>query len=123
MSAGHPLGAMITTLVSGFIASSWIGWPGKFYFFGVGGIISALLLVAYGADSPQVHSTISPKERAFIDKSFREVKNFTGFKVQYHEKCCTEGFTMLFYIKCFLWLIVRALIRPLFIYLFIYFNN
>ena len=98
MTSGHTLGAILTTFVSGFIASSWIGWPGIFYFFGVASIIPALLLAIYGADSPQVHPSISPDERAFIANSFREVKNFTEFKVQYYTKCCVEGFSVLFYI-------------------------
>ena len=114
MTSGHILGAIIAISVSGFIASSWIGWSGIFYIFGVGGIISALLMAVCGADSPLVHPSISPDERAFIAESFREVKNFTEFKVQYHAKCCIEDFTVLFYIKCFALLMVCAGIRPFF---------
>ena len=90
MSSGHILGCIIGNCLSGFIASSSIGWPGIFYVFGLSGIISAVLMVVYVADSPEVHPTISPEEKAFIAKSFQKIKNYTELKVMRWKKLCDK---------------------------------
>ena len=90
MSSGNLLDDIIGTCLSGFIASSSFGWSGIFYVFGLSGIISAVLMAVYVVDSPQVHPTISPEEKAFIAKSFRKVKNYTELKVMRCEKLCDK---------------------------------
>lgn len=55
--------------VSGFIASSSLGWPSIFYVSGGIGVVWACLWILFGGNSPSEYGQISPEEKAFIENS------------------------------------------------------
>ncbi|CAG4952643.1 unnamed protein product [Colias eurytheme] len=70
---GQALGAVLGFPVTGFISSTFLGWPGIFRFYGmlvgfVGGLLWWL-----GADSPAKHKYISAAERHYIETSLGQV--------------------------------------------------
>ncbi|XP_059045668.1 putative inorganic phosphate cotransporter, partial [Achroia grisella] len=61
------LGTVLGLPITGFIASSSMGWPGIFRFYGLlSGIIAGVVLW-FGADSPAKHPNISEAERFYIE--------------------------------------------------------
>lgn len=66
---GGTLGATVAMPLCGLLASSSGGWPSIFYFSCAIGVCWSLLWAWLGADSPAAHSTISEKERDYIQRS------------------------------------------------------
>ncbi|XP_032517399.2 putative inorganic phosphate cotransporter isoform X1 [Danaus plexippus] len=65
---GQALGAVLGLPITGFVASSPLGWPGLFRFYGIlTGIIGAVML-KFGVDSPAKHPKISSAERRYIEE-------------------------------------------------------
>ncbi|XP_029674837.1 putative inorganic phosphate cotransporter isoform X1 [Formica exsecta] len=78
--AGAQFGTVITMPISGFLATSSIGWPSIFYLFGALTILWSTVFFYFGADSPAEHRSISQKEREYIEESLRttETKDKNG---------------------------------------------
>ncbi|XP_014212242.2 putative inorganic phosphate cotransporter [Copidosoma floridanum] len=66
---GPQFGTIIGMLVSGFLASSPLGWHSVFYIFGIIGVIWSIIFFFVAADSPSSHSRIKPKEATYINGS------------------------------------------------------
>lgn len=66
---GGPFGTVVSMLVTGFIASSWYGWPMVFYSFNGAGLAWCILFACLGYDKPSVHSKISIEEKFYIENS------------------------------------------------------
>ncbi|KAG5874306.1 hypothetical protein JTB14_013970 [Gonioctena quinquepunctata] len=67
-SAG-PFGTVVSMLLTGFIASSWYGWPMVFYSFSGAGLAWCFLFCYYGCDGPSHHQTITEEEKFYIENS------------------------------------------------------
>ncbi|KAJ8980969.1 hypothetical protein NQ317_013423 [Molorchus minor] len=67
--AGSVVGNIVSLPVTGFICSSWVGWPIAFYFFGALGLKWAILWAILGADRPGCHKHISNCEKIYIESS------------------------------------------------------
>lgn len=67
--AGAQFGTVVMLAVSGFLASSSMGWPSIFYFSGAAGILWSVSWFFYGSNSPADYRGIAPEEREFIEGS------------------------------------------------------
>nr|XP_023022715.1 putative inorganic phosphate cotransporter isoform X1 [Leptinotarsa decemlineata] len=67
--AAGPFGTVASMLLTGFIASSWYGWPMVFYSFSGAGLAWCFLFCYYGCDGPSHHSTITEEEKFYIENS------------------------------------------------------
>lgn len=67
--AGAQFGTVVMLAISGFLASSPIGWPGIFYVSGAAGIVWTIVWFFFGGNSPVEHGSISAEERDFIENS------------------------------------------------------
>ncbi|XP_065368594.1 putative inorganic phosphate cotransporter [Calliphora vicina] len=67
--SGAQFGTVIMLSISGFIASSWMGWPSIFYVSGLAGLVWAIFWFLYCASTPAEHPTITANERRFIETS------------------------------------------------------
>ncbi|XP_037956117.1 putative inorganic phosphate cotransporter [Teleopsis dalmanni] len=70
--SGSQFGTVIMLFVSGFMASSWMGWPSIFYASGVAGILWSIVWYMLSASTPAEHPFITNNERRFIDNSMSE---------------------------------------------------
>ncbi|KAL1516735.1 hypothetical protein ABEB36_000603 [Hypothenemus hampei] len=67
--SGCSFGTIISMPITGYLSSSWLGWPASFYVFGGLGLIWCIFWVFLSADSPATHKRISMEERKFIESS------------------------------------------------------
>ncbi|KAH8407688.1 hypothetical protein KR222_010748, partial [Zaprionus bogoriensis] len=67
--SGSQFGTVVMLSVSGFIASSPLGWPSIFYISGCAGLLWSLIWFFLSASTPAQHATITPSERRFIETS------------------------------------------------------
>uniref|UniRef100_A0A1B6LUR8 Putative inorganic phosphate cotransporter n=1 Tax=Graphocephala atropunctata TaxID=36148 RepID=A0A1B6LUR8_9HEMI len=65
---GATIGAVVSLASSGMLASSSGGWPSVFYVSGSLNLLWAALWWRLGADSPDTHPTIDPRERDYINE-------------------------------------------------------
>lgn len=66
---GAKVGIILSSPLSGYICSSWIGWPVTFYIYGLCGYAWIVSFFFFGADSPAAHQTISVAEKKYIESS------------------------------------------------------
>ncbi|KPJ16520.1 Putative inorganic phosphate cotransporter [Papilio machaon] len=64
---GHALGPVLGLPVTGFIASSPLGWPGVFRFYGVLAALVGALIWYLTADTPAKHPYITYGEKLYIE--------------------------------------------------------
>ncbi|XP_059615084.1 putative inorganic phosphate cotransporter isoform X4 [Phlebotomus argentipes] len=67
--SGAQFGTVIMLSASGFLASSFLGWPSVFYVAGFAGVFWSVLWYFFGGNSPSEFKSISPEEKEFIEKS------------------------------------------------------
>ncbi|GAB0094566.1 putative inorganic phosphate cotransporter [Sergentomyia squamirostris] len=67
--SGSQFGTVIMLSASGFLASSFLGWPSVFYVSGFAGVFWSILWYFFGGNSPAEFKSISPEEKEFIEKS------------------------------------------------------
>ncbi|XP_037952075.1 putative inorganic phosphate cotransporter [Teleopsis dalmanni] len=67
--SGAQFGTVIMLFVSGYIASSWMGWPSIFYTSGVAGIVWSIVWYMLSASTPADHPSITTNERRYIETS------------------------------------------------------
>ena len=67
--SGQAFGTVLGLPITGFLASSPLGWPGIFRFYGILSGIFAGVMWILGADSPAQHPKISVAERLYIESS------------------------------------------------------
>lgn len=67
--SGSQFGTVIMLSSSGFLASSFMGWPSIFYISGSAGGLWAVLWVFFGSNSPADYKYISIEEKEFIHSS------------------------------------------------------
>ncbi|KAL0883512.1 hypothetical protein ABMA27_016877 [Loxostege sticticalis] len=72
---GQALGTVLGLPITGFIASSPLGWPGIFRFYGILSGIVAVVLWFFLADSPAQHKWISVAERRYIEETLGHKKD------------------------------------------------
>lgn len=65
--SGTQAGSVIMLAISGFLASSTMGWPSIFYFSGAATVVWTLLWICFGSSSPAECSSISKVEKEFIE--------------------------------------------------------
>ncbi|CAG9786481.1 unnamed protein product [Diatraea saccharalis] len=66
---GQAIGTVFGLPITGFIASSYLGWPGIFRFYGLLSGTIAIFLWLFHADSPAQHKKISFDERKYIEEA------------------------------------------------------
>ncbi|XP_066258289.1 putative inorganic phosphate cotransporter [Euwallacea similis] len=69
---GVNIGPILSSLIAGYISSSWIGWPASFYIIGSLGLAWCFLYLFLGFNAPAVHPTITKEERDYIHSSLKE---------------------------------------------------
>ncbi|KAJ8937275.1 hypothetical protein NQ318_005673 [Aromia moschata] len=69
VASGSVVGNIVSLPVTGYICSSWAGWPVSFYLFGALGLKWVFLWMLLGADRPSCHKNITPHERLYIETS------------------------------------------------------
>ncbi|XP_022123261.2 putative inorganic phosphate cotransporter [Pieris rapae] len=69
---GQAIGTVLGLPITGFIASSSLGWPGIFRFYGVISGIVAIFIWWLAADSPGKHPKISFEERTYIEEALSQ---------------------------------------------------
>lgn len=67
--SGAQFGTIMMLATSGFIADSFAGWPGIFYFGGICGFIWVLLWWIFAASTPEEHKRITREELKFIEET------------------------------------------------------
>ncbi|XP_034478853.1 putative inorganic phosphate cotransporter [Drosophila innubila] len=67
--SGSQFGTVVMLSVSGYIASSPLGWPSIFYISGCAGIVWSAIWLFLSASTPAQHATITPSERRYIETS------------------------------------------------------
>jgi sugar phosphate permease len=67
--SGTQFGTVVMLSVSGYLASSSLGWPSIFYISGSAGIVWTIFWFFFGGDSPSNYEHISAEERDFIETS------------------------------------------------------
>ncbi|XP_073846868.1 putative inorganic phosphate cotransporter [Musca autumnalis] len=67
--SGAQFGTVIMLSISGFIASSWMGWPSIFYVSGLAGLVWCLVWYYCSSSTPADHPSITPQERRYIESS------------------------------------------------------
>ncbi|EDX07739.1 GD25358 [Drosophila simulans] len=67
--SGSQFGTVVMLSVSGYIASSSLGWPSTFYIPGCVGIVWSFVWLYLCSSTPAQHPTITPNERRFIESS------------------------------------------------------
>ncbi|KAK9504529.1 hypothetical protein O3M35_010845 [Rhynocoris fuscipes] len=77
---GGTLGATLALPLCGLLAQSSGGWPSVFYFSACLGLCWTLLWAWLGADSPATHTTISLKEREYIESSLSHTTSTKVYK-------------------------------------------
>ncbi|XP_072948721.1 putative inorganic phosphate cotransporter [Epargyreus clarus] len=65
---GQAIGTVLGIPITGFIASSSLGWPGIFRFYGVLSGITGAFVWWLCADTPSEHKSISEAERRYIEE-------------------------------------------------------
>lgn len=65
--SGTQAGSVIMLAISGFLASSTMGWPSIFYFSGAATAGWTILWVIFGSNSPAACAFISDEEKRFIE--------------------------------------------------------
>jgi len=63
--SGAYIGTALTLPITGALIAQW-GWPSAFYCFAVLGVVWSIFWWYLGASSPELHSSITAEERAFI---------------------------------------------------------
>ncbi|XP_067632691.1 putative inorganic phosphate cotransporter [Eurosta solidaginis] len=67
--SGAQFGTVVMLSISGYIASSWLGWPSIFYISGIVGILWSIIWYFCSASSPSEHPSISLAELRYIESS------------------------------------------------------
>lgn len=67
--SGSQFGTVVMLSVSGYIASSSLGWPSTFYIPGCVGIVWSFVWLYLCSSTPAQHPMITPNERRFIESS------------------------------------------------------
>ncbi|ALC42296.1 MFS15, partial [Drosophila busckii] len=70
--SGSQFGTVIMLSVSGYIASSSLGWPSIFYISGIVGILWSLAWVYFSESTPAEHAGITVSERRYIETSAQQ---------------------------------------------------
>ncbi|KAM3956045.1 putative inorganic phosphate cotransporter [Aphomia sociella] len=68
---GSALGTVLGLPITGFIATSSMGWPGIFRFYGTLSGIMGVAIWWLGADSPAKHPKVSVEERLYIEQDLK----------------------------------------------------
>ncbi|XP_037942181.1 putative inorganic phosphate cotransporter [Teleopsis dalmanni] len=67
--SGTQFGTVVMLAISGYLASSFLGWPSIFYVSGGIGILWVVAWKVWGANSPSEYKSISAEEKKFIQTS------------------------------------------------------
>ncbi|XP_044758977.1 uncharacterized protein LOC123316807 [Coccinella septempunctata] len=66
--ASKTLGTVFATELTGYLSSSWWGWPSAFYLYGVMGLIWSIFMIVLGCNTPDEHRSISQAELEYIKR-------------------------------------------------------
>lgn len=82
---GSQIGTIVTFAVSGYLATTSIGWALIFYVFGGLGFVWCALWFCVASSSPAEHSFISDKERNYIERSISKTEMKATFRTPWKE--------------------------------------
>ncbi|XP_045477161.1 putative inorganic phosphate cotransporter isoform X2 [Harmonia axyridis] len=66
MFAANVLSAALSTKITAFISTSFLGWTFSYYIFGIMGFVWSYMMMNFGKNAPESSNTISTEERDFI---------------------------------------------------------
>lgn len=100
--SGVYLASVLSFSLSGFLATSKVGWPGIYYVAGVAGLLWSLLWLVFGASSPTNSKFLSDKEKEYIlSKQLEDVHDVRKMKIPWKEIIKSTPFLSLLLIICF----------------------
>ncbi|XP_066141651.1 putative inorganic phosphate cotransporter isoform X1 [Euwallacea fornicatus] len=67
--AGFQVGAILSSVITGYLSASSWGWPAAFYLFALLGFVWCIFWMVFSAETPAAHSSISIEERKYIEHS------------------------------------------------------
>ena len=75
--------AVLSSIVVGFIAKSWLGWAWCYYSIGIIGLVWCVFWVFFAHQTPHVHPNITPEEKKYIQVSLKQKEKQVGkcFKI------------------------------------------
>lgn len=69
---GLNIGPILSYIITGYLSSSWVGWPASFYLFGAIGLGWCVLYYFLAHNSPASHPSISDEELRYIEASLEQ---------------------------------------------------
>ncbi|KAF7279311.1 hypothetical protein GWI33_007403 [Rhynchophorus ferrugineus] len=75
--SGVSCGSILSSIITGFLSSTWWGWPSSFYLFGGLGIAWSVAFLIFGQNSPATHPRITKEERVYIQASLGQLEDTT----------------------------------------------
>ncbi|XP_030754143.1 putative inorganic phosphate cotransporter [Sitophilus oryzae] len=72
---GSSCGSVLSSIITGYFSSSWLGWPASFYLFGSLGIAWCVLFLIFGQNSPATHPRITKEEQRYIQASLGQLED------------------------------------------------
>ncbi|XP_060523968.1 putative inorganic phosphate cotransporter [Cylas formicarius] len=76
--SGVTFGTILSSIVTGYVSSSWMGWPLSFYLFGALGVSWCIMWLFFGHSSPAAHPGISKEEQRYIELSLGQQHDSEG---------------------------------------------
>ncbi|KAH1015762.1 hypothetical protein HUJ04_007097 [Dendroctonus ponderosae] len=71
----HPrstIGSMLSSIIPGYLSTTWWGWPSSFYVIGAMGMLWCVLFLVFGRNSPASHPKITAEEKRYIQMSLNQ---------------------------------------------------
>lgn len=63
---------MLSSIIPGYLSTTWWGWPCSFYVLGAMGMLWCALFLVFGKNSPATHPTITAEEKRYIQMSLNQ---------------------------------------------------
>ncbi|XP_019755683.1 putative inorganic phosphate cotransporter [Dendroctonus ponderosae] len=67
--SGYQVGAIASTVITGYFSASHWGWPAAFYLFAALGFVWCIFWAFLSAETPATHPSITKEERKYIEHS------------------------------------------------------
>lgn len=69
---GVPMATIFSSLLTGYVAASWWGWPASFYILAIMCYLWCILWAFFGQNSPATHPRITEEEKKYIQTSLKQ---------------------------------------------------
>ncbi|ERL88031.1 hypothetical protein D910_05420 [Dendroctonus ponderosae] len=72
INTGSTIGSMLSSIIPGYLSTTWWGWPSSFYVIGAMGMLWCVLFLVFGRNSPASHPKITAEEKRYIQMSLNQ---------------------------------------------------